>query len=72
MGKGQDFDRGLRGNEESLAAMVSSASGTELERMQSQHATKTRSRRCSECGESEWSGAMFTTMAGGSVCDDCF
>jgi hypothetical protein len=28
--------------------------------------------RCSRCGASELSGAMFTTDAGSGVCDDCY
>ncbi len=27
---------------------------------------------CSICGASELDGAMFSTDAGGNVCDDCF
>lgn len=27
---------------------------------------------CKRCGGSELTGAMFTTCAGGDVCDDCF
>lgn len=28
-------------------------------------------RRCRECGQYESDGAMFTTIRGGDICDDC-
>ena len=30
-----------------------------------------RSTRCCRCGASSLDGAMFTTVAGGNICDDC-
>jgi len=36
------------------------------------HAARVRAaQRCKRCGQTELDGAMFTTIAGSGICDDC-
>ena len=65
----QDFDRGFgigglgRFEEEPFVPSVQA--------MRRQAERESRTTICRRCGESSLDGAMFTTIRGGNVCDDC-
>lgn len=40
---------------------------------QKMDATNKRTRKCCRCGQTDtYHGAMFTTLSGGNICDDCY